>query len=113
MIIDSNASLQGWGARCGIQTTRGAWSQKGYPPHQLLGVAGSNTSSTVICKKQVQTNILLRIDNTTAVAHINHLEGPVSRDLTKDLWMWCLERNIHITAQHLPGIQNTIADAES
>jgi len=27
--------------------------------------------------------------------------------------MWCLERNIHITAQHLPGTQNTIADAES
>ena len=27
--------------------------------------------------------------------------------------MWCLERNIHITAQHLPGSLNTIADAES
>jgi len=27
--------------------------------------------------------------------------------------MWCLERNIHITPQHLPGTQNTIADAES
>ena len=27
--------------------------------------------------------------------------------------MWCLEGNIHITAQHLPGTQNTIADAES
>jgi len=28
MIINSDASLQGWGARCGIQTTRGAWSQR-------------------------------------------------------------------------------------
>ena len=27
--------------------------------------------------------------------------------------MWCLERNIHITAQYLPGSQNVIADAES
>ena len=27
--------------------------------------------------------------------------------------MWCLERNIYITAQHLPGSLNTIADAES
>ena len=27
--------------------------------------------------------------------------------------MCCLKRNIHITAQHLPGIQNTIEDAES
>ena len=28
MVIDSDASLQGWGARCGTQTTRGAWSQR-------------------------------------------------------------------------------------
>ena len=27
--------------------------------------------------------------------------------------MWCLERNIHITSQYLPGYQNTVADAES
>ena len=27
--------------------------------------------------------------------------------------MWCLERNIHITTQYLPGSQNVIADAES
>ena len=27
--------------------------------------------------------------------------------------MWCLEGNIHIIAQHLPGVQNEIADAES
>ena len=42
--------------------------------------------------------------------------GTVSEELVnliKDLWLWCLERNIHITAQHLPGAQNFIADAES
>lgn len=33
--------------------------------------------------------------------------------LTRDLWMWCLERNIHITAVHLPGVINTIANTES
>ena len=33
--------------------------------------------------------------------------------LTKSLWLWCLERNIHIIAQHLPGVLNQIADAES
>jgi hypothetical protein len=60
--------------------------------------------------------VLLRIDNTTAVAYINNLGGTVSRELlnpAKNLWMRCLERNIHITAQHLPGVMNHIADAES
>ena len=33
--------------------------------------------------------------------------------LAKNLWMWCLERNIHITAQHLPGELNVLADIES
>jgi hypothetical protein len=27
--------------------------------------------------------------------------------------MWCLERNIHIHGQHLPGVLNTEADRES
>ena len=42
--------------------------------------------------------------------------GTVSKELVnliKDLWMWCLEKNINITAQHLPGAQNFITDAES
>ena len=27
--------------------------------------------------------------------------------------MWCLERNIHIQAQYLPGVMNQVADMES
>ena len=30
-----------------------------------------------------------------------------------ELWQWCLERNIMISAQHVPGKLNTIADLES
>ena len=59
---------------------------------------------------------MLKIDNTTAVAYINNHGGTVSRELvslTRDLWMWCLERNIHIQAQHLPGVLNRTADWES
>ena len=47
--------------------------------------------------------------------YISNLGGtvyPELVDLAKTLWMWCLEWNIHITAQHLPGAQNHIADAE-
>ena len=117
MIIDSDASLQGWGACCGTQTTRGAWSQKEATLHiNCLELLAATLAVQSFAKSKSKLNILLRIDNTTAVAYINHLGGTVSRDLvglTKNLWMWCLERNIHITAQHLPGSQNTIADAES
>ena len=61
-------------------------------------------------------SILLRIDNTTTVAYINNLGGTASKELvilTRDLWMWCLERNIHIAPVHLPGVLNAIADTDS
>ena len=67
-------------------------------------------------KHKTRLSVLLRLDNTSAVAYINNLGGTVSPELVylaKTLWMWCLERTIHITAQHLPGAQNHIADAES
>ena len=33
--------------------------------------------------------------------------------LAKDLWDWCLNHNVLLRAQYLPGIQNVQADHES
>ena len=60
--------------------------------------------------------IHLRMDNTTAVSYINKYGGTVSptlNQLTKDLWLWCLARNITLEATHLAGIRNITADQES
>ena len=59
---------------------------------------------------------MLKIDNTAAVAYINNQGEIVSKELvclTRKHWMWCLEMNIHIQAQNLPGVMNLTADAES
>ena len=34
-------------------------------------------------------------------------------NITQKLWVWCLERNIQLTAQHIPERLNLIADSES
>lgn len=42
-------------------------------------------------KNKISLSVLLRIDNTSAVAYINNLGGTVSRDLlnlAKNLWMF-------------------------
>ena len=60
------------------------------------------------------TNI--RLDNTTAVAYINKMGGTKSGkliQLVKDIWEWCKIREIVLTAEHLPGKSNQIADWES
>ena len=61
-------------------------------------------------------SVLLQLDNSTGVAYINNPGGTVSPALTslaKSLWLWALERDILITAQHIPGVSNTVADFES
>ena len=58
----------------------------------------------------------LRLDNTTAVTYVNNQGGTRSPSLTLltlELWNWCLQRNILITAEHLPGASNVLADRES
>ena len=39
--------------------------------------------------------------------------SPELRALTMELWTWCLSRNIYIQAEHLPGVQNYLADKAS
>ena len=65
-----------------------------------------------------RTNIVVcfRMDNTTAVAQVNNKGGtrsPQLVSLTFDLWQWCLQKSVLITAQHLPGKLNSAADRES
>ena len=117
MIMDSDASLMGWGAVCKNQRTGGPWSQSESQMHiNCLELLATTLAVQTFLKHKTRLSVLLRLDNTSAVAYINNLGGTISPelvDLAKTLWMWCLERNIHITAQHLPGAQNRIADVES
>jgi hypothetical protein len=58
-------------------------------------------------------HIGVRSDSTTAVAYVNDMGGMSSVLLDKlsaEIWSWCSQRNIFITAQFLPGIHNFGAD---
>ena len=58
----------------------------------------------------------LRMDNTTAVAYLNHMGGTQSQTLAayaKQLWLWCLNRGITLSAEYLPGEMNITADFQS
>ena len=59
------------------------------------------------------TTVLLRLDNTTAVAYIQNMGGtraPTCNTLAKSLWAWCISRNIWVMADHLPGKLNVVAN---
>ena len=67
------------------------------------------------CEDLHDTHIRLKCDNTTAVACINRMAStkPMLMALTREIWLWALQRNINLSAEFLPGRLNTIADEQS
>ena len=67
-------------------------------------------------KGKSNTHIRIMCDNTTAVDVINHV-GTSHSDpcnfLVKEIWEWCITCQIWISAAHIPGKNNLIADVES
>ena len=76
LIIDSDVSLMGWGACCQLQTTGGPWSQEEAKIHiNCLELLETTLAVKSFVKDKSRISIPLRINNTTAVAYINHLGG--------------------------------------
>lgn len=116
LVIESDVSNIGWGASCQGTSTGGPWSTVEKTWHiNCLELLAATLALKTFTKDRKGISGLLKIDNTSAVAYINNHGGTVSKklvSLTRDLWMWCLKRNIHIQAQHVPGALNHIADME-
>ena len=59
---------------------------------------------------------MIHSDNSTAVAYIDHMGATHSKSmnhLTKYIWLWCISRNIWLSATHIPGSDNEVADLYS
>ena len=82
--------------------------------HKLHRTSSSDTGCQCFGRDKENIVIILRIDKTTAIAHINKLSvSPELNCLTKDLWLWCLDKNITLQATHLAGVLNVTPDIES
>ena len=57
-------------------------------------------------KTHYNTHLRILTDNTTAIAVLNHMgtshSDPCNR-LGKEIWEWCIDRNIWLSAAHIPG----------
>lgn len=119
VIIESDASLQGWGCKCTLNNVEsgGVWLPEEATHHinfleLKAGFIALKCFENVIQGKHVR----LLLDNSTAVALINKMGTSHSIDcneLTFNLWCWCKERDIWVSAAHIPGKDNKAADAQS
>lgn len=115
--IFSDASNTGWGAACGQETASGQWSTQERLQHIIfLEIQAAFFGLKVFARNLSNCQILLRIDNTTAISYINRMGGvqfPHLTDVTKQLWQWCECRRLHVMASYIKSSDNTTADAES
>ena len=69
-----------------------------------------------VTKDRHKIHVHVKTDNVTTVRYVNKMGGTKSQKMThiaKQVWQYCLMKEITITAEHLPGILNKIADWES
>ena len=117
MTIETDASTIGWGAAHQGTRTGGPWSNREKRMHiNCLELLAATLAIKCFARDKTNIAILLKVDNTTAISYINKLGGTVSpqlNQLTSDLWLWCMDRNITLKAVHLAGKLNVTTDEES
>ena len=114
--IFSDASTTGWGAVCEGKKANGFWNIKEQEMHiNYLEIKAAFLALKCFTKKLFNKQILLRIDNITALAYINKMGGTRANDLhliTKDLWQFCEDRDIWVFAEYVASKEN-VADEGS
>ena len=112
--METDASMLGWGAVCRGIRTGGLWSQLERRNHiNYLELLAATFAVKCFARDMRNSH---RMDNRTAVFYVNRMGGtrsPLMSSLAIRIWQWCLERNITLTAEHLPGVDNVVADEES
>ena len=121
-ILTTDASEDGWGAVFADltddkQCTGGRWSpDEGNNHINVLELKAVFLGLKSFCANLSAVHIKILVDNTTAVAYINHMGGshsPSCNEQALDIWNFCREHSLWLTAAHLPGCLNVLADEKS
>lgn len=114
--IFTDASKIAWGAVYREKKAKGPWTEEERLLHiNLLELKAAFFGLKTFCANDRSKQILLRIDNSTAIAYINKFGGvkfPALHKIAKDIWSWCMERDLWIFAEYVASNDN-IADIES
>ena len=115
--IFTDASLTGWGAACEGKRTHGFWTEIERKKHiNSLELMAALMGLKCFANQLKSRDVLLRVDNTTAIAYINKKGGvqyPQLNDLAKKIWIWCEERELWVFASYVSSKDNFEADFES
>lgn len=117
LVIFSDASLYAWGGVCGTEKTGGAWTEKEKKLHiNELELLAAFLALKSFSKGFANAHIRIFVDNTTTMACLNKMGSSKSLsldNLSKQVWSWCENRNLWLSAARIAGKDNVDADKES
>ena len=117
IVITTDASTLGWGAVLDKQSIGGQWTQSEACHHiNYLELLATFLALKSFCKDMSKVHVRLRSDNTTTVAYLNSMGGMQSilcDTLAKEIWLWCIQKQLWLSASHVPGKDNIQADRAS
>ena len=116
--LQADASLAGWGCANVLakESTGGRWKETESQLHiNLLELKAAWLGVQSFCSRLSNACIHIELDNATAICYINNMGGTKANldHLAKDFWTWLKSRNLYVTASHIPGVDNSIADRKS
>ena len=117
IILESDASNMSWGAVYQTKSTRGRWTHNEQQLHiNALEMKAAFFALQTFCQDLRDQHVRVMIGNTTAVTYINNMGGShsaICNSIAREIWSWCIDRNLWLSAAHLPGTSNVAADKAS
>lgn len=115
--IFSDASLTGWGVFSDGNKSHGWWNTQEKKEHiNLLELKAAFYGLKCFASEVRSYELLLRIDNTTAISYVNRMgsvQFPKLSELCRQIWEWCEARDLWVFASYVKSKENVHADAES
>ena len=111
VVISTDSSDFAWGAIQNRVNIHGIWRENQLDWHiYLKEQRAAFLTLQLLAPSFRNDHIQLSLDNTTCtgVAYLNHQRGTKSVQhsaLATEMWYWCLERNIFLSAVHIPGLK--------
>ena len=118
IVIQSDASKEGWGAYCQGERAGGPWTQEESKLHiNILELKAAKLAILTFTRNRQNLNsIHIQMDNMVALTYLVKMGGTNNHilvKLTKQIWDFLISRGIILTAEHLPSHLNVEADYES
>ena len=115
--VQSDASTSGWGITVKGKVFKGQWSVRERKLHINLLELRVILIACQVCPQLLKNRVVqFLLDNSTAVAHLNHQGGTRSRlmmEETRRVFQGLLTLNVTPLASHIAGELNVIADLAS